>query len=124
MIGPGDPLTNRLHRVLMRYPPPPQDSSRINYDLIARLLHHLQSKPSDGAILVFLPGLTEIQCLYDDLMDSPYGFGNPTKYVIITLHSLLSPAEQCLVFRPPPRGCGPAWARAGQGEGDGRQASA
>jgi len=112
------------------------DESRINYDLIERILILLTSQDkrqvvpdSDGpaqqkfwralddlensgesssnAILVFLPGLSQIQALYDRLSGHPHfaSRGRNSGCVIYRLHSSLSSqSEQAQVFRVPPRG--------------------
>ncbi|KAI8103615.1 hypothetical protein M9435_004950 [Picochlorum sp. BPE23] len=55
-----------------------------------------------SAILIFLPGWDEIMRLKDALDQSGY-FGNPQKYIVLPLHSMVSPVEQRKVFQRPPR---------------------
>lgn len=53
--------------------------------------------------MIFLPGLAEIQTVYDALADSHEFSPRSGKYVLVPLHSTLTSAEQALVFdRPPP----------------------
>lgn len=55
-----------------------------------------------SAILIFLPGWDEIMRLKDALDQSRY-FGNSQKYIVLPLHSMVSPVEQRKVFQRPPR---------------------
>ena len=53
----------------------------------------------DGAILVFLPGWTDISQVHDKIMKDPV----LSCHIIIPLHSMLPMASQKVVFdRPPP----------------------
>ncbi|CAO3643232.1 unnamed protein product [Mucor hiemalis] len=94
------------------------DDKRINYDLILELLNHIcetkpGSKPSNdnkgfdvpdkGAVLVFLPGMNEIRKLYD-LVSGHSKFGDPSKFLLIALHSALSSEHQEKAFDVPPEG--------------------
>eukprot|EP01012_Entosiphon_sulcatum_P043438 TRINITY_DN5775_c0_g1_i1.p1 TRINITY_DN5775_c0_g1~~TRINITY_DN5775_c0_g1_i1.p1 ORF type:complete len:1495 (+),score=287.07 TRINITY_DN5775_c0_g1_i1:1633-6117(+) len=110
-FAPGDPLPPQLARLTGVYSAETLDTvarldpSRINYELIERLLYCMAEQGQlNGAVLIFLPGLMEIQALFDQLLSSPYGFGDPNRYVIITLHSMLAPTEQAQVFERPRRG--------------------
>ncbi|CAL1529712.1 unnamed protein product, partial [Lymnaea stagnalis] len=80
---------------------------RINIDLIVELLKTLESSPlfkeTPGAVLIFLPGLADIQELYDNLTTQRQ-FSNPSKYQIYALHSVLSSQDQSKVFAVPPQG--------------------
>lgn len=62
------------------------------------------SWPKEGSILIFLPGLAEIQTVFDALSDSHEFSPRSGKYVLVPLHSTLSSAEQSLVFDRPPAG--------------------
>ncbi|KAH3859109.1 hypothetical protein DPMN_101756 [Dreissena polymorpha] len=89
------------------------DHTKINFDLILELLGWIvqgdhsvveDEFPSEGAILVFMPGYAEIQTLYDMLLSSPvFGTRNRHRFKIIPLHSTLSSEEQHAVFSKPPR---------------------
>ncbi|XP_070503518.1 putative ATP-dependent RNA helicase DHX57 [Chironomus tepperi] len=80
------------------------DHFKINPELIESVLNYIiecdnKDWPRDGSILIFLPGLGEIQSVYDALMDSK-NFGPRTdKFVIIPLHSSLSSEDQSMIFR-------------------------
>jgi HrpA-like RNA helicase len=50
---------------------------------------------------VFLPGLSEIQTLFELLQTS---FKNSPNFLIIPLHSVLSSENQTFVFKTPPKG--------------------
>ena len=43
------------------------DEEVINYELIEELIKHIVTSTKEGAILCFLPGLMEIQTLYESL---------------------------------------------------------
>jgi ATP-dependent RNA helicase DHX36 len=55
-----------------------------------------------NAILIFLPGWDEITRLRDALTQSRT-FGNPGKYLVLPLHSMISQSEQRKVFERPPK---------------------
>lgn len=79
----------------------------INLDLISDLLMHIESSAPfceiEGAVLIFLPGLADIQELYEMLTTQRH-FNNPSKYQIYALHSVLSSQDQGRVFSLPPPG--------------------
>lgn len=85
------------------------DEKKINYDLLFALLEYICLKaedstvPANGAILVFLPGMPEIRKLYD-LLASHSELGDPSKYLLIALHSTLSSEHQERAFDVPPDG--------------------
>ncbi|KAL6983216.1 DExH-box ATP-dependent RNA helicase DExH6 [Sarracenia purpurea var. burkii] len=72
--------------------------------LIEQLLRRICSDSRDGAILVFLPGWDDINKMREKLLISPL-FKDSSKYLIISLHSMVPSAEQKKVFRQPPPGC-------------------
>ncbi|KAK7463169.1 hypothetical protein BaRGS_00038228, partial [Batillaria attramentaria] len=80
---------------------------RINMDLIMDVLKHLESAPPyceiDGAVLIFLPGLADIQELYEILTTDRH-FSDTKKFQIFALHSVLSSEDQGRVFAVPPAG--------------------
>ena len=86
------------------------DPIKINPELIECILMYIceGSKeagwPTKGTILVFLPGLAEIQSVYDNLMDSKEFNSRSGKYLLLPLHSSLTNEEQALVFKRAPSG--------------------
>eukprot|EP00210_Caulerpa_lentillifera_P007174 g6864.t1 len=74
------------------------NENKIDYDLIETIIDHIDDEEPDGAILVFLPGLHEINRIYDRLVDS----GRFDREWIIRLHSSLTPEEQSRAFLTPP----------------------
>ncbi|QLL32381.1 hypothetical protein HG536_0C05500 [Torulaspora globosa] len=75
------------------------NSGQINYDLVCQVVFHadkqLRALGNDGSIIVFLPGVAEInQCcsmiISNDVDES---------FVVLPLHSALTPDEQRRVFR-------------------------
>ncbi|XP_030381421.1 putative ATP-dependent RNA helicase DHX57 [Scaptodrosophila lebanonensis] len=80
----------------------------INPELIESVLKYivegLHTWPREGTILVFLPGLQEIQTVYDALLDSSLFSPRTGKFVLVPLHSALSSEDQSLVFKRAPPG--------------------
>lgn len=72
--------------------------------LIEKLLKKICEDSRDGAILVFLPGWDDINKTRDRLLASPF-FKDPSKFIIIALHSMIPSAVQNKVFIRPPPGC-------------------
>lgn len=72
---------------------------RINYDLIASTVRAIDSQlgSEKGGILIFLPGVLEINRALDVIRGIPNILGLP-------LHASLLPTEQRRVFSPPPHG--------------------
>lgn len=74
-------------------------SGRINYDLLVDLVNHvdrrLTQENNDGSVIVFLPGVAEINrcCEMVSRNDSS------DKFVVLPLHSALTPEDQKRVFR-------------------------
>ncbi|XP_073416043.1 ATP-dependent RNA helicase DHX29 isoform X2 [Dendrobates tinctorius] len=81
--------------------------NRINLDLVLELLVFLdrsaQYRNVEGAVLIFLPGLADIQQLYD-LLSSDKRFNDRRRYKLIALHSILSSQDQAEAFVLPPAG--------------------
>ncbi|MEE6458230.1 hypothetical protein FKM82_000230 [Ascaphus truei] len=81
--------------------------NRINLDLVLELLVFLdrsgQFRNVEGAVLIFLPGLADIQQLYD-LLSSDKRFHDRRRYKLIALHSILSNQDQAEAFILPPPG--------------------
>ncbi|CAL1548512.1 unnamed protein product [Lymnaea stagnalis] len=85
------------------------DLEKINYDIIVLLLEWIVTGnhefPTQGAILVFLPGFAEIQTLFDMLLaTTEFGIRSKSRYKIIPLHSSLSSEDQSAVFMKPREG--------------------
>ncbi|CAI5497941.1 unnamed protein product [Closterium sp. Naga37s-1] len=80
------------------------DEGTIDYELLEDVVAHIDSTCGPGAILVFLPGMGEIQYLWDRLAASRQ-FGAPGKVEwLLPLHSSVSAAEQRQAFNSPPSG--------------------
>ncbi|XP_063818252.1 ATP-dependent RNA helicase DHX29 isoform X2 [Pseudophryne corroboree] len=81
--------------------------NKINLDLVLELLVFLdksaQYRNVEGAVLIFLPGLADIQQLYD-LLSSDKRFHDRRRYKLIALHSILSSQDQAEAFVLPPAG--------------------
>ncbi|XP_049932027.1 DExH-box ATP-dependent RNA helicase DExH7, chloroplastic isoform X3 [Nymphaea colorata] len=75
----------------------------VDFDVLEELVYHIDEGYPDGAILIFLPGLTEINMLFDKLAAS-YHFGGLSSDWIFPLHSTLSSTDQQRVFLCPPDG--------------------
>ena len=77
------------------------DEERVNIDAVAALVHHLDETRAEGAILVFMPGMAEIQALVAAL-----SAGNPRERTLLPLplHSTIASSDQLAVFNRPPRG--------------------
>ncbi|XP_058107059.1 DExH-box ATP-dependent RNA helicase DExH6 isoform X2 [Magnolia sinica] len=71
--------------------------------LIERLLRKICIDSKEGAILVFLPGWDDINQTRERLLASPF-FKDSSKFLIISLHSMIPSVEQKKVFRRPPAG--------------------
>ena len=72
---------------------------RVNYDLIASTVRAIDAElgSADGGILIFLPGVMEINRTLDSIRTMPNIHALP-------LHASLMPIEQRRVFGPPPKG--------------------
>lgn len=78
------------------------DESLINYPLLSDLLEHISKNNEEGAILVFMPGMMEIQKAIEELYKKEYF--QSAGVLIYPLHSSLSTAEQVAIFEVPPEG--------------------
>lgn len=74
----------------------------IDYDLLEDMVCHIDENCDDGAILVFLPGVSEIYRLHDKLAAS-YHFGGESSEWLLPLHSSVAAAVQKKVFLKPPQ---------------------
>ncbi|CAI4047103.1 RNA helicase SKDI_12G4430 [Saccharomyces kudriavzevii IFO 1802] len=74
-------------------------SGQINYDLICQVVKHvdkrLEETNNNGSVIVFLPGVGEINKCCKLLS----GKTNEAKFVILPLHSALTPEDQKRVFK-------------------------
>ncbi|CAN0878558.1 DExH-box ATP-dependent RNA helicase DExH7, chloroplastic [Linum grandiflorum] len=73
----------------------------IDYELLEDLVCHVDETFDEGAILVFLPGVSEIYMLHDRLA-SLSRFSGPSSDWILPLHSSIASTEQKKVFLSPP----------------------
>ncbi|KAL6529829.1 hypothetical protein OROGR_015452 [Orobanche gracilis] len=80
------------------------DPQLIDCVLIEELLRRICNDSKDGAILVFLPGWDDINRTREKLQASPF-FKDPSKFIIMPLHSRVPSVEQKEVFKRPPLGC-------------------
>ncbi|XP_057542821.1 DExH-box ATP-dependent RNA helicase DExH7, chloroplastic [Amaranthus tricolor] len=74
----------------------------IDYDLLEDLVCHIDENCGNGAILIFLPGISEIYRLHDKLAAS-YRFGGESSEWLLPLHSSIAAADQKKVFLTPPK---------------------
>ncbi|EME41441.1 hypothetical protein DOTSEDRAFT_73756 [Dothistroma septosporum NZE10] len=84
-----------------------KEEALVPLPLISAVIAHIIQTTSDGAILVFLPGLQEITGTQNILTTRrPFGvdFSDTGKFKICLLHSAVPPAEQREVIDPPPPG--------------------
>jgi len=79
------------------------DEEKINYELAVELLEKIvQTTPQDGAILVFMPGLAEIQKLHESCAASRVLFkATDNGTYLIALHSALATSESTIAFDKP-----------------------
>ncbi|KAL6845214.1 hypothetical protein ACP4OV_024709 [Aristida adscensionis] len=71
--------------------------------LIERLLGKICVDSNEGAILVFLPGWEDINQTRERLLASPF-FRDSSKFLLLSLHSMIPSSEQKKVFKRPPPG--------------------
>ena len=79
------------------------DEEKINYELAVELLEKIvQTTAQDGAILVFMPGLAEIQRLHESCAASHVLFkATDNGTYLIALHSALATSESTIAFDKP-----------------------
>ncbi|KAK4437453.1 DExH-box ATP-dependent RNA helicase DExH6 [Sesamum alatum] len=80
------------------------DPELIDCVLIEQLLKRICNDSKNGAVLVFLPGWDDINRTRERLLANPF-FKDPSKFLIIALHSMVPVQEQRKVFKRPPPGC-------------------
>ncbi|GAA0171337.1 RNA helicase [Lithospermum erythrorhizon] len=80
------------------------DPELVDTVLIEQLLRRICVTSETGAVLIFLPGWDDIKRTRERLDASSY-FKDTSKFVIISLHSMVPPAEQKKIFFRPPPGC-------------------
>ncbi|XP_057861727.2 DExH-box ATP-dependent RNA helicase DExH7, chloroplastic isoform X2 [Cryptomeria japonica] len=73
----------------------------IDYELLEDLIRHIDENYAPGAILVFLPGMGEIQMLLDRLSVSHQFSGEASEW-LLPLYSSIAASEQRKVFLSPP----------------------
>ncbi|KAG8082023.1 hypothetical protein GUJ93_ZPchr0014g47055 [Zizania palustris] len=73
----------------------------IDFDLLEDLIFYIDENYPPGAVLVFVPGVAEIDMLIDRLCAS-VRFGGASSDWVLPLHSLLAPTDQRKVFLSPP----------------------
>ncbi|CAD6236609.1 unnamed protein product [Miscanthus lutarioriparius] len=71
--------------------------------LIERLLGKICVDSNEGAILVFLPGWEDINQTRERLFASPF-FRDSSRFLVLSLHSMIPSSEQKKVFKRPPAG--------------------
>ncbi|OEL21874.1 DExH-box ATP-dependent RNA helicase DExH6 [Dichanthelium oligosanthes] len=76
---------------------------RIDTVLIERLLGKICVDSNEGAVLVFLPGWEDINQTRERLLASPL-FRDSSKFLVLSLHSMIPSSEQKKVFKHPPAG--------------------
>lgn len=79
------------------------DPETVNLELVEAVLEWIVSDihdyPKEGSILIFLPGISEITSLYDQLNHHAEFGKRSGNYLILPLHSSLSNEEQSAIFK-------------------------
>lgn len=84
-----------------------KDDALVPLGLVATAIAHITKTSESGAILVFLPGMDEIESVSAMLrVESPLGvdFNDTQRFQIIMLHSSIQDSQKT-VFDPVPEGC-------------------
>ena len=77
----------------------------INTELVANLIHYIHNQKDDGAILVFLPGWSDISEVNKLLTNnSRFKFQDPRSVDIHPLHSMMPTMNQRKIFNKPSKG--------------------
>ncbi|KAK3120042.1 hypothetical protein QOZ80_9AG0680360 [Eleusine coracana subsp. coracana] len=79
------------------------DPELIDTMLIERLIGKICVDSTEGAVLIFLPGWEDIRKTKERLLDSLF-FQDSSKFLVMSLHSMVPPSEQKMVFQLPPAG--------------------
>jgi HrpA-like RNA helicase len=96
-------LTRKQEKYLEQYSTMYNDED-INTELLLEILHYiLKTSHGEGAILVFLPGWMEISEV-NMLLENTVPFNNPSKFLVLPLHSGIPSQDQRRVLRRPPPG--------------------
>ncbi|CAG2189993.1 DHX29 [Mytilus edulis] len=77
--------------------------SKLDLETLLYISNSEEFSTVDGAVLIFLPGLADIQEVYE-LLQSDRKFSDTKRYQILALHSVLSSSDQSLAFKVPPPG--------------------
>ncbi|CAI5441244.1 unnamed protein product [Caenorhabditis angaria] len=88
-----DPNANQSLRIALSR----LSEKEIPYGVIEAILSDIACRGVDGAVLIFLPGWSDIMSLFNRLNDHPE-FSQSQKYEILPLHSQLTSVEQRKVF--------------------------
>ncbi|KAJ8301741.1 hypothetical protein KUTeg_020728 [Tegillarca granosa] len=78
------------------------NNDQVDCDLIVSLIRHISLKLEEGAILVFVPGWSEISKINKMLLDDK--MFNSDKFLVLPLHSQMPTINQKQVFDTPPPG--------------------
>lgn len=84
-----------------------KEESLVPHGLVAATIAHIALTSTEGAILVFLPGLEDILRVNTLLLETPIPgayFNNTSKFKLLLLHSSI-PGGQTEVFDPVAKGC-------------------
>ncbi|KAK2810413.1 hypothetical protein FQN50_002902 [Emmonsiellopsis sp. PD_5] len=84
-----------------------EENPAVPTELAAFTIAHIVNTTKDGAILVFLPGWSNIEDVdktLRELMPLDFDFTDEEKFKIVKLHSTLAEAQQT-AFEPVPKGC-------------------
>ncbi|XP_074310769.1 DExH-box ATP-dependent RNA helicase DExH3 [Silene latifolia] len=73
----------------------------IGFNLIEAVLCHICRKERAGAVLVFMTGWEDINCLKEQLKAHPL-LGDPNRVLVLTCHGSMATSEQRLIFERPP----------------------
>jgi len=76
------------------------DENKIDMDLVEHIVLHIHETQDPGAILVFVPGMGEIDALSRRLVSQKSLQG----HVVVPLHSSISPKDQKKAFKIHPKG--------------------
>ncbi|KVH88218.1 DNA/RNA helicase, DEAD/DEAH box type, N-terminal [Cynara cardunculus var. scolymus] len=72
----------------------------IGFNLIEAVLCHICRKERPGAVLVFMTGWDDINCLKSQLRSHPL-LGDPNRVHLLTCHGSMATSEQNLIFEKP-----------------------